>query len=141
MPPLSRDLSFDLSTGFEHECEPREQELEVELELERDRERDNSREEISDEAHLEEGELIPPELTLEDENELETELSLEVDYARTWGEGGEIELGYDGERTRGDYRRLIHMLQDPSAALDEPIDRGHEERETSHSLYTTLTTS
>lgn len=134
----SRDLSFDLAAEFEYEPEGRDDELEVELEFERDRERESSREEVTDEAELEEDELLPAELTLEDEDELETELSLDVDYERGWGEHGEIELGYDGERTDSDYNRLIRLVEDPAAPPGRLDDRGHTEGEDSHSVYTTV---
>lgn len=133
----NRALSFDFATGLEYEWEPNEQQLEVELQLERGTDRERSRDEITEGGDVSGHVLIPAELTLEDQDEVETELSLQADYVRGWGEGGEIELGYELERNLNDSDRLINLIDDPVASGDL-TNRGHDERETAHSVYTTL---
>ncbi|MDZ7780572.1 MAG: TonB-dependent receptor [Gemmatimonadota bacterium] len=134
----SRSLNFDLATGFQRSWTRADQELEVEVALERGRDRQERREEVTDGTGLEGDQLIPAELTLEDENELETALSGQADYVRAWGEDAEIELGYQGERTEADQDRLLRFVEDPGTATDEGIERGHRVRERSHALYGTV---
>jgi iron complex outermembrane recepter protein len=136
----SRELTYDFATGFEWEPEGEsEQELEIELQAQRGTQWENSREEILEE--IEEGGslLIPAELTLDEEDEIETELAFELDYARSLGENTEVEVGYEGERTSTDYDRLIRMVDDPSGApAGEVENRGNDNREVSHSAYGTV---
>ena len=138
----SRDVTFEVATGFEWEPDDdeREQELEIELQAQRGTQWENSREEILEELGDEEGEfLIPAELTLEEEDELETELTLEVDYARSFGEDTEIEIGYEAERSTTENNRLIRMIEDPSGAPDGALEnRGNDNWDVSHSAYTTV---
>lgn len=135
----SRDVSWDFAAGFDYEWEPREHELEIELEVERGRQRDDSREERTGEGELEDGALIPADLTLEEERELEDQVSLGVDYARPWGERGGIEVGWDVDWSKNDRDRLIRLIEDPDGVRDETVtDRGYAQRETRQSVYTTL---
>jgi outer membrane receptor protein involved in Fe transport len=138
----SRDVSYDFATGFEWEPDDdeREQELEIEFQAQRGTQWENSREEILEE--IDEGGaavLIPAELTLEDEDEIETELTFELDYTRSFGEETELEIGYEGERSTTENDRLIRMIDDPSGAPDGELEnRGNHNREVSHSAYTTV---
>lgn len=135
----SRDVAFDVASAFEYRWEPRGHEVEVEVELERDTGWEDLREEITEGAEPGEGRLLPAELTLEDQDELRTELTLNVDYVRPWGDRGEVELGWRAERSDSDDDRLLHLFDDPEARPDgETTDRGHERRETSQSVYGTV---
>lgn len=138
----SRDVTYDFATGFEWEPESdgREEELEIELEAQRGTQWENSREEILEEIDGEGGNfLIPAELTLEDEDEIETELTFEVDYVRSFGEDTELEVGYEAERATTENDRLIRLVEDPGGAPDGQLEnRGNDNREVSHSAYTTV---
>jgi outer membrane cobalamin receptor len=134
-----RDLSLDLSTGFSREWEAAEQELQIEVGLQRGSQRQDGREEITERTDLGPGDLIPAELTVEEERELETELSVEASYARTLGEDTELEVGYEAERTESDNDRLVREVEDPIATPDgETTNRGHDQRELTHSVFATL---
>ena len=137
----SRDLTYDFAMGFEWEPDDdREQELGIELQAQRGTQWENSREEILEE--IEEGgggALIPAKLTLEEEDQIESELTFELDYARSMNEVTEIEVGYEGERTTTDHDRLIRMVDDPSGAPAGDLEnRGNDNREVSHSAYATV---
>lgn len=135
----SRNLSLDLSTGFNYEWDRRDHELDFEIQLQTGRERGDSREEISPESDFEDDLLLPAELTLEEEQELERELSLEIDYTRPLGEDMRLEVGYDLEFEDSDSDRLIRFIDDPDGAPDGLLtDRGFDQRETTNSAYTTL---
>ncbi|MDX1646274.1 MAG: TonB-dependent receptor [Longimicrobiales bacterium] len=137
----SRRVSFDAAAGFEWESESEsEDELEIEVELERGTQWQNSREEILEGlTETERDLLIPAELTLEDEDELETEWAMEVDYTRTFGGSTEVEMGYELEHASTENDRLIRLVEDPGAAPDGELeDRGHDNREVGHSAYGTV---
>lgn len=135
----SDGLSFDFSTGLEYQWEPRVHQLEVELELERDSRWEDGRDEVVSDWELEDGALVPAELTLEDEEDFELEASLDVDYRRPWGEGGAIELGYVAEWNVNDNRRLLRLIDDPAAAPEgQSTDRGFDQREVMNSVYGTV---
>ena len=130
--------SYDFSAGFEYEWEESEQEFEVEFQAERGLDRENSREEITAADIEVDGTLIPSELTLEDQEELETQLSLEVDYVKAWGDAGELELGYELEQEDADNLRLISFLEsDPGNPNEAVTDRSHDQRDRTHSIYAT----
>jgi outer membrane cobalamin receptor len=135
----SRDLSLDFSTGIDYEWEPRAHELELVLEVQTGRQRGDSREEISSEGDIDGDARLPAGLTLENENELEREVSLEVDYTRPLGEGIGVETGYDVRLEDSDRDRIIRLIDDPVARPDGLLnDRGFEQRRITHSAYTTL---
>lgn len=135
----SRDLSGDFSTGFDHEFEQRGHELEVELQLQRGGRRGDSREEITEEDGSGDDALIPAELTLENEDEVERQLSLEVDYTRPLSESTRLEVGYDLELEDSRDHRLIRLIDDSVGSPDgETIDRGFDQRQLLHSFYTTM---
>lgn len=135
----ARRLSGDFSTGFDYQWEPRRHELEFRLELQGGRDRSDSRETITSDEDIADDELIPAELTIEDEDELEREASLDIDYTRPFAVDGRIEVGYGAELTDSDGDRLITMIDDPVAAPDGVLtDRGFDQRELTHSVYATL---
>ena len=135
----SRNLSVDLSSGFDYQWERREHELEFEIQLQTGRQRGDSREEITADADFDDDLLLPAELTLEDEEELERELSIQLDYTRPLGEDMGLELGYDLEFEDSDRDRLIRFIDDPAAAPDGFVtDRGFDQSQTTNSAYTTL---
>ena len=133
------DRSFNLETGLSKEWEESEQELEVTVELQRGRQRQDSREETTESSGIEESALIPAELTLELERQLEDELSIEASWSRPLGESTQLELGYQGDWTSGDNDRLVREVEDPIAFPDgELTDRGHDQRERRQSLFATV---
>jgi outer membrane receptor protein involved in Fe transport len=135
----SRSLSADISTGFDYEWERREHELQFEVQLQTGRQRGDSREEITADGEFDGDELLPAELTLEDEEELERELSIEIDYTRPLGEDMSLEVGYDVGFENSDRDRLIRFIDDPDNAPDGLLtDRGFDQRQTTNSVYTTL---
>ena len=135
----SRRLSANFSTGFDYEWERREHELEFEIQVRTGSRRGDSREEITAEGDFGDDELLPAELTLEDEEELEREVSLEVDYTRPLDENTRLEVGYDVEFEKSDNDNLIRFIDDPDNAADGMLsDRGYNQRETKHSAYTTV---
>ncbi|HEX2167825.1 MAG TPA: TonB-dependent receptor, partial [Longimicrobiales bacterium] len=135
----SRNLSFDLSTGFDYEWERREHELEFEIQAQTGRQNGDSREEITTDEDFADDVLLPAELTLEDEEELERELSIQVDYSRPLSEEMALEIGYELEFQDSDNDRLINFIDDPAGAPDGLItDRGFDQGETTNSAYTTL---
>jgi hypothetical protein len=135
----SRNLSADIATGFDYEWERREHELEFELQVQTGRDRGDSREEITAGDGFDDGALLPAELTLEDEEELEREISLELDYTRPLGENTRMEIGYDLSFEDSDSERLIRFIDDPDAAPDGVLtNRGFDQRQTTNSAYTTL---
>ena len=136
----SRALSLDLSAGYEWEDDARDDELEVEIELQRGTQWENSREEIvEDVVEGEDDVLIPAELTLEERDEIETELTAEVDDTRAIGEDTELEIGLESERTTTENDRLLRLVEDPTGSPDGVADdRGHDDREVQHSAYLTL---
>ncbi|NNF25876.1 MAG: TonB-dependent receptor, partial [Gemmatimonadetes bacterium] len=130
--------SYDLAAGFEYEWEETGQEFEIEFEAERGLDRENSRDEITAADVDVDGTLIPSELTLEDQEELETQLSLQVDYVKAWGDVGEVEVGYELEQEDADNLRLISFLEtDPAAPVETVTDRSHDQRDRTHSIYAT----
>ena len=133
-----RRTSYDFVTGFEYEWEESEEEFEIEFEAERGTDRENSRDEITAADIDVDGTLIPSELTLEDQEELETQLSVQVDYVKGWGDAGELELGYEFEQEDTENDRLISFLEaEPTILVYTPTDRSHEQRDRSHSIYAT----
>jgi hypothetical protein len=135
----SRNLSGDFSTGFDYQWEPRVHELEVEIEMQRGGRRGDSREEITAESDIDDYALIPAELTIENEDEIEREVSVEVGYTRPLSKSTRLELGYDLELEDSNDDRLIRLIDDPDGAPDGvTIDRGFDQRQVSNSIYTTV---
>ena len=133
----SRNLSLDFAAEAQHEW-GEDSELDIELEYERGRDRGDTREEITELEDVDQGEVVPSELTLEREEELERELSLDVDFTSALGEATTVELGYQAERGQGETDHVIEFIEDPVAGGGTMTDRGFEEREVSHSVYTTV---
>lgn len=134
-----RSASGDLAAGFEYRWEPRRHELEVELQVQRGRDLRDREEEITSEELLEDGALIPAELTLDERTEWQRQSSLEVDYTRPLGEDGRLEVGYDLESEDSDNHRLIRFVDDPEAAPEGTLtDRGYGHREVVNAAYLTV---
>lgn len=135
----SRDLSGDFSTGFDYAWEPRVHELEFGFAMQRGGRRGDSREEITGDSDIDDDALIPAELTIENEDEIESEMSIEADYTRPLGEGTRLELGYDLELEDSNDDRIIRLIDDPEGAPDGvTTDRGFDQRLLSNSIYTTV---
>lgn len=131
-------LSGDVSAGFDYRWEPRRHELEVEARIRRGRDLEDGREEITSDV-LQDGVLIPAELTLDDQAERGRERLLKVDYTRPWGEDGRLEVGFATGYDVADRDRLIRFIEDPQAAPDGTLsDRGYEHSELVSSAYMTL---
>lgn len=134
----ARGLSGDLAAGFDYRWE-RRHELEVEARLQRGRDLEEGRDEITSDEVLEDGILIPAELTLDEESEREWERSLEVDYTRPWGEDGRIEMGVEVERDDAEIDRVIRFIHDPESAPDGTItDRGYTHRQAVNAAYLSI---
>lgn len=134
----SRNLSADVSTGFEFQWD-RSHELEIELQVQTGRQRGGSREDIAGLTESEDGVLIPAELTLEEEKEIDAEATFELDYTRPLGENLDLEIGFRSEFQDATNDRLIRFIDDPDALPGGILtDRGYDEREFSNSVYTTL---
>jgi iron complex outermembrane recepter protein len=135
---VSRGFSGDVSAGLEYEWESGH-ELEVEVEAQSGRQRADGREEITGGHDLDDEALIPADLTLEDEDELEREVSFNIDYTRPLGEAVEMEMGFQAELEDSDNDRLIRLIEDPAALPDgQRTDRGFDQREVATAVYATL---
>jgi outer membrane cobalamin receptor len=135
----SRNLSGDFSTGFDYAWEPRVHELEVQFAMQRGGRRGDSREEITGDSDIDDDALIPAELTIENEDEIEREMSVEVDYTRPLSESTRLEIGYDLELEDSNDDRIIRLIDDPDGAPDGvTTDRGFDQRQLSNSIYTTV---
>jgi hypothetical protein len=134
----ARGFSGDVSAGFDYEWESGS-ELEVELQAQTGRQRADGREEITGGHDVDDDALIPAELTLEDEEELEREVSLDVDYSRPLGEVTELEVGFQAELQDNDNDRLIRLIDDSTALpAGRLTDRGFDEREITTAAYATI---
>lgn len=134
-----RSLSGDIAAGLEYRWEPRRHELEIELRAQRGRDLRDREEEITSEDLLEDGALIPAELTLDERTEWQRESSLKVDYTRPLGEDGRVEIGYDLESEDRENDRLIRFVDDPEAAPQGALtDRGYGHREVVNAAYLTV---
>ncbi|HEX2206778.1 MAG TPA: TonB-dependent receptor [Longimicrobium sp.] len=81
---------------------------------------------------------LPPQLTLDDNDESEREVQLRADYVRPWGRGGSLELGYQARVQDTDEDRVLEIFQNGDetvAAITTLTGFGY--RETFHSLYGT----
>lgn len=132
-------LSTDLTLGFRHVLEERRHELSAEIEYEGggEEELEEVRRRLLDPA----GDPLasPVELTLDEVDERETSLSARADYVRPWGELGQVELGYRGEREESGNDRLLEVFASEGSGVPGVVtDRGFDFRETFHSGYLTL---
>lgn len=132
----SRSLSMDLVAGFRHTIQPRRQELELELRYDGggDVREDLIRRHFFAPSGEDMG--LPIELTLEEEDGDEREISAQADYVHPWGEDGQIEIGYRGDFERTENDRLLRVFPAPDAT--DPIsrvERDYDHRETFHSAY------
>src|SRR5690606_3614021 len=122
----------------DYEWERREHELEFQIQVQTGNQRGDSREEIITDEEFDDELLLPAELTLEDEEELEREVSVELDYTRPLGEEMSFEVGYELQFEDSDSERLIHFIDDPAADPDGiTTDRGFDQSQTTNSAYTT----
>jgi len=133
-------LTWDLAANWEWENDEGGQELQVEAELQQGSEWENSREEILEEIERDGGgALIPAELTLDEEDQLEREFTVEVDWLQPLGEETELELGWELERTTNEVDRVLRLLDDPDGISGGEVDdRGHDDREVNQSAYATV---
>ncbi|HSH45348.1 MAG TPA: TonB-dependent receptor, partial [Longimicrobiales bacterium] len=131
-------LSFDLATGFDYTWEQRRHAFESELEFEYGSDTQDRRVETFFEE-LEAG-ADPAEaaLTVEEQSEKDTELTLQFDYVRPLGERGRLEVGYRGEMEDRSDDRLLERFQDadPSGPGDALVD-GFDYSQVFNSLYVT----
>ncbi|MEX1183687.1 MAG: TonB-dependent receptor [Gemmatimonadota bacterium] len=135
----SRNLSGDVALAFEYETES-DREFQAELQYSRGSQHGDSRDEITMQSEFDDDSaLIPAELTIEDEDESEHEVSLGADYTHPWGEDGRIELGFQSELQTSDNARLIRLIDDPQGAPDGLLtDRGFDQQQVTSAVYTTL---
>lgn len=132
-------LSGEFVLGITHQFEPRTHELEFEVEYEGGRDSDGNV--IRRAFFAPDGGVagIPDEFTYEDENESESELSMQLDYIRPFGEQGQIEFGYRGNFERSDSDRSLAIFESQDAT--NPIsfsDLGVDQREQFNSAYLTV---
>jgi hypothetical protein len=81
---------------------------------------------------------LPPELTLDDNDEGEREVQLRADYVRPWGRGGSLELGYQARVQDTDEDRLLEVFSNgDETGIGLTTLTGFGYRETFHSLYGT----
>ena len=135
----SRSLSTDLSGGIDYVWERRRHEFELEVEWQRGDERSSSREEITEEAGFDAGGLLPAEITLEDDDSREDEVSVSADYIRPLGEETDLGVGYAFESAHGDNRRWLELVEG-AGDVQEVVrtDQGNRERDIGHSVYATF---
>lgn len=138
----SQRLSTEVSLGFRHVPQPQRHEFSAELRAETGGDDEDGL--IRETPLTPGGEPVglPIELTDDMRAEDETELSLDLDYVRPWGEEGRIELGYRGEREDTENRRLLEIFGSEDASVPVSAEEtGFGFRETSHALYAILGTS
>jgi hypothetical protein len=123
-------FSTDLSAGFRHVLEPGRHELATEVRWENGTDDESS---LVRELPLlvAGGDDLAEESFLDASGEDERELSVELDYVRPWGERGQVEAGYRGERETEENRRSIR----PLAGAAEAGRTAYAHRETFHSVY------
>ncbi|HET7274704.1 MAG TPA: TonB-dependent receptor [Longimicrobiaceae bacterium] len=132
-------LSTEAAAGFRHKFAPRGHEISAQVEFETG---GNNEEELIRQRILTlEGDPteLPVEITTEDADENERETKFELDYVRPWGEGGQIEIGYEGNMQDTDDGRLLRIFEDIDA--DNPLsvrDNGYGYNEIFNSAYITL---
>lgn len=131
--------SADFMVGLLHEFEPRRHELELEVEYELGGDADESVIRRAFFAPDGESAGIPDEFTYENEEEDESELSVQLDYVRPLGEDGQIEFGYRGDFQSSDNQRLLEVFASQDAAEPSTVTRsGFGQRERFNSGYLTL---
>ncbi|HSJ25062.1 MAG TPA: TonB-dependent receptor [Longimicrobiales bacterium] len=135
----SRNVSADVSTGFDYRWERRVHELNFEVSLQNGRQRGDSRREITTELVDDDVALLPSELTLEEESERDREVSLRLDYTRPLFADVRAEIGVRSERESSDADRIIRLIDDP---LNDPygtaLDRGFDQTSVTNAIYGTL---
>ncbi|HEX2187761.1 MAG TPA: TonB-dependent receptor [Longimicrobiaceae bacterium] len=132
----SERLDTDLSVGFRHELAPRSHELTAELRFE-----DGTDDDLELARRLQlapdGGDIgLPEELVRDATYGDERELTAELDYVRPWGERGQLQAGYRGEREEeDDDRRVETFAGAPGSAPVAARSTGYTHRETSHAAY------
>jgi hypothetical protein len=131
-----RNRSVSLRSGFEFVWEPRRHSFEIEVEHDRGRDRERAREEIAEaafEPDLDEELILPAELTLEREQEVEHETGIDVVYQRPLGENGRLQTGWSLSTERSDSDHRLELFEGGAGASIE--DRGVVLREVTHAGF------
>lgn len=135
----SSSFSTDLVAGFRHVIEPRRHELELEVRYDggADLEDDLVRRRWI--APSGEDIALPVELTTQNEDGEEREISAELNYVHPWSSEGQIEIGYRGDFDSIENQRLLQIFPDTGAVAPvSSLARDFSHRETFHSVYLTV---
>ncbi len=136
-----RNRSASVRTGFEYVWEERRHSFEIEVEHDRSRDREDGREEITEatfDPGFDDGLIVPAELTLEREREVERETGVDVVYERPLGENSGVELGWSLSAEESDSEQRLELFEDGASDPGSVEDRGVVLREVTNSGFVQL---